>query len=165
MTLTVHVRELPEMTGQHLGYSAWHEITQRQVDLFADATWDHQWIHVDPERAAEGPYGGTIAHGFLTISLAPALLSEIWQVTGVDLAVNQGLSELRFRNPVAVGARLRLGAELVSARPRPRDFLEAVIRLTFDASLAEQRQRTAVANLVVLLHAAPQEAGAQREPA
>jgi len=73
------------MHGRHLGHSDWHEVTQQQIDLFAEATWDHQWIHVDPERAASGPYGGTIAHGFLTISLTPALMAEIWCVEGIDM--------------------------------------------------------------------------------
>ncbi len=98
--------------GEHLGYSDWHEITQEQVNLFAEATGDHQWIHVDVERAKAGPFGGPIAHGYLTLSLAPVLLGEILVVAGVSMGVNYGLNRLRFPSPVPVGARLRAGAEL-----------------------------------------------------
>jgi acyl dehydratase len=98
--------------GEHLGYSDWHEITQEQVNLFAEATGDHQWIHVDVEKAKAGPFGGPIAHGYLTLSLAPVLLGEIVVVDGVSMGVNYGLNRLRFPSPVPVGARLRAGAEL-----------------------------------------------------
>ena len=98
--------------GEHLGYSDWHEITQDQVNLFADATGDHQWIHVDVERAKSGPFGGPIAHGYLTLSLAPMLLSEILVVTGVTMGINYGLNKLRFPSPVPVGSKLRAGATL-----------------------------------------------------
>jgi acyl dehydratase len=153
--LTVHVRDLPGMSGRHLGYSAWHEITQRQVDQFAEATWDHQWIHVDPERAADGPYGGTIAHGFLTISLAPALMAEIWRVEGIDVTVNHGLGALSLRSPVPVGAQVRMGAQISATRPRPRGFVEVTFRLTFECAPPDQvdrAQRVATADLVLLLH-------------
>jgi acyl dehydratase len=152
--LTVHVRELPAMHARHLGHSEWHEVTQRQVDLFAEATWDHQWIHVDPERAASGPYGGTIAHGFLTISLTPALMAEIWSVEGIDMTVNRGLGEVVLRSPLPVGARVRMGAELVETRPRPRGFLEAMFRLVFEADADGHTRRVATAALTLLLHVA-----------
>lgn len=154
MPQIVHVRDVPDLSGRHLGYSDWHEISQRQVDLFAEATWDQQWIHVDPDRAADGPYGGTIAHGFLIVSLAPALLAEIMQFDGVDIMVNRGLGELRLRAPVPVGARVRMGAELLSVRRRPRGYLETLVRLTFDTELGGRSQQAAAADLIVLLHAA-----------
>jgi acyl dehydratase len=103
---------LEGQVGEHLGYSEWHEITQEQVNLFADATGDHQWIHVDVERAKAGPFGGPIAHGYLTLSLAPALLSEIMEVSGVSMGINYGLNKLRFPSPVPVGSKLRAGATL-----------------------------------------------------
>ncbi len=105
--------DLRRHLGEHLGYSPYHQITQAQVDLFADATGDHQWIHQDVARAAGGPFGGTIAHGYLTLSLLPVLLGEIWQVTGVRMGVNYGANRVRFPSPVPVGSFLRAGATLV----------------------------------------------------
>jgi acyl dehydratase len=95
--------------GQHLGYSEWHNVSQEQVNLFADATGDHQWIHIDVERAKAGPFGGPIAHGYLTLSLAPVLLAQVLQVEGVAMGVNYGANKIRFPAPVPVGANLRLG--------------------------------------------------------
>src|SRR4051795_8719414 len=112
MAKTIEVKDLQKHAGEHLGQSEWHEITQDQVNRFADATGDHQWIHVDPERAKSGPFGGPIAHGYLTLALAPALLPQIVQVAGVAMAVNYGLNKLRFPSPVPVGSKLRLGAAL-----------------------------------------------------
>jgi acyl dehydratase len=103
---------LKQKVGDHLGYSEWHEVTQEQVNLFADATGDHQWIHVDIERAKAGPFGGPIAHGYLTLSLTPALLSEILEVSGITMAVNYGLNKLRFPAPVPVGSKVRAGVQL-----------------------------------------------------
>ena len=108
------IEGLKAMVGQHLGYSEWHEVTQEQVNLFADATGDHQWIHVDVERAKAGPFGAPIAHGYLTLSLAPMLLAEIQQVNGVAMGINYGLNKLRFPSPVPVGSKVRAGAELAS---------------------------------------------------
>ena len=106
---------LKELVGTHLGYSDYVEITQQQVNTFADATGDHQWIHVDPERAkAESPFGGPIAHGYLTLSLAPALLPQVVQVTGISMGVNYGANKVRFPSPVPVGAKVRAGASLAS---------------------------------------------------
>jgi len=100
--------------GQHLGYSEWHEVTQEQVNLFADATGDHQWIHVDVERAKAGPFGGPIAHGYLTLSLTPALLAEVFAVKGVSMGINYGVNKLRFPSPVPVGSKVRAGVVLAS---------------------------------------------------
>jgi acyl dehydratase len=115
MTTTVQgIDGLKELVGQHLGYSDYVEVTQEQVNLFADATGDHQWIHVDPERAKAGPFGGPIAHGYLTLSLAPALLPQILQVSGISMGVNYGTEKVRFPSPVPVGSKVRAGAQLVS---------------------------------------------------
>jgi len=100
--------------GDHLGYSDYVEISQEQVNLFADATGDHQWIHVDVERAKAGPFGGPIAHGYLTLALGPALLPQIMEVSGVAMGVNYGANKIRFPSPVPVGAKVRLGAKLLA---------------------------------------------------
>lgn len=106
------IEGLKAAKGQHLGYSDWVDITQDQVNRFADATGDHQWIHVDVERAKAGPFGGPIAHGYLTLSLAPALLPQVIQVSGISMGVNYGCNKVRFPSPVPVGSKLRLGAML-----------------------------------------------------
>jgi acyl dehydratase len=115
MTTTVHgIAGLKELEGQHLGYSEWVEVTQERVNTFADATGDHQWIHVDVERATrESPFGGPIAHGYLTLSLGPMLFPQILRVEGISMAVNYGCEKVRFPSPVPVGAKVRLGGELV----------------------------------------------------
>ncbi len=95
--------------GEHAGYSNWHEITQERIDLFARATGDHQWIHIDPERAASGPFGTTIAHGYLTLALIPVLTTEVWSVSGLTMAINYGLNRVRFPSPVPVDSRVRGG--------------------------------------------------------
>jgi acyl dehydratase len=113
MATTVHgIESFSELVGKHLGYSEWHRIDQEQVNLFADATGDHQWIHVDPERAKSGPFGTAIAHGYLTLSLAPVLLGEVVVVEGVSMGVNYGCNRVRFPAPVPVGSNLRLGASV-----------------------------------------------------
>ncbi|MEO9223808.1 MAG: MaoC family dehydratase [Acidimicrobiales bacterium] len=107
------IDELKANIGNHMGYSPWIEVTQDVVNQFADATGDHQWIHVDVERAkAESPFGGPIAHGYLTLALGPRLLPETVRITGFKLGVNYGADRLRFPSPVPVGAKLRLGAEI-----------------------------------------------------
>jgi acyl dehydratase len=106
------------LVGQHLGHSDWVEITQEQVNQFADATGDHQWIHVDPERAKkESPFGGPIAHGYLTLSLLPMLLPQIIEIQGFRMGINYGTEKVRFIAPVPVGARVRAGATLDSVTP------------------------------------------------
>jgi acyl dehydratase len=112
------VEGVQSLVGQHLGYSEWRTITQEQVNQFADATGDHQWIHVDPERAAkESPFGGPIAHGYLTISLLPSLIPDIVQIDGFRMGVNYGTEKVRFPSPVPVGSRVRAGATMASATP------------------------------------------------
>jgi acyl dehydratase len=106
------IAAVQEREGSHLGYSDWLEITQERVDQFAEATGDFQWIHVDPERAKDGPFGTTIAHGYLTLSLASMLLPQIVRYEGFAMAVNYGLDKVRFPSPVRVGARIRAGAQV-----------------------------------------------------
>ena len=106
------------LVGQHLGWSDWVTVTQEQVNQFADATGDHQWIHVDPERAAkESPFGGAIAHGYLTLSLVPMLVPQIISTTGFRMGVNYGTEKVRFPAPVPVGSRVRAGATVDSVTP------------------------------------------------
>ena len=113
MATIVHgIDGLKAKAGEHLGYSDWVEITQERVNQFADATGDHQWIHVDPERAKKGPFGGPIAHGYLTLSLGPMLLPTLLQVEGLAFGVNYGAEKIRFPSPVPVGSKLRLGAQI-----------------------------------------------------
>ncbi|WP_019201814.1 MaoC family dehydratase [Tsukamurella sp. 1534] len=132
MTTTVHSpADLPGLAGTALGTTSWLTVDQERVNLFADATGDHQWIHVDPEKAAAGPYGRTIAHGYLTLSLAPLFVAEALVVENVRAAVNYGLNKVRFPAPVPVGARIRAAVELVSAQEKPAG-IEAVIRLTYE---------------------------------
>ncbi|WP_040688212.1 MaoC family dehydratase [Nocardia vinacea] len=111
------IGELEQAVGTHLGYSEWHTVTQEQIDLFAEATGDRQWIHVDPERAAQGPFGTTIAHGYLTLSLLPQLVSQVYRVDGVKMGINYGSNKVRFPSPVPSGSRVRAGVELVKLEP------------------------------------------------
>jgi acyl dehydratase len=108
------VDELEAFVGRHLGYSDWIVVDQERINRFADATGDHQWIHVDPVRAAEGPFKTTIAHGYLTLSMVPLLLGQVVRVQGVAMGVNYGCNKVRFPAPVPVDSELRLGATLAS---------------------------------------------------
>ncbi|MCI2975860.1 MAG: MaoC family dehydratase [Ferrimicrobium sp.] len=113
MVNTIHgVEGLKEIVGTDLGYTEYRAVTQHQIDTFADATDDHQWIHVDPEAAKAGPFGTTIAHGFLTLSLVSAMLPEVLQVDGISMGINYGTNRVRFPAPVPVDSRIRLGAKL-----------------------------------------------------
>jgi acyl dehydratase len=106
--------ELRAAGGQHLGYTDWLEIDQERVNLFADATGDHQWIHVDVERAKAGPFGGPIAHGFLTLALSNLFLPQLLAVPGASAGINYGTGKVRFPSPVPVGSRIRAGAEITA---------------------------------------------------
>jgi acyl dehydratase len=117
--------------GEHLGYSEWHTITQEQVQLFADATGDHQWIHLDTERAAAGPFGSTIAHGYLTLSLIPMFGKDIYQVNNLTMGINYGLNNVRFPQPVKVGSKVRAGAELTEVTEVPAGK-QVVVRWTIE---------------------------------
>ncbi|RZQ65745.1 MaoC family dehydratase [Amycolatopsis suaedae] len=131
MRVFTDVDEFAAAAGEHFGYTGWTTITQEQVQLFADATGDHQWIHLDTERAAAGPFGGTIAHGYLTLSLIPRFGQELYQVTNLTMGINYGLNKVRFPQPVKVGARVRAGAELLEVSDVPGGK-QAVVRWTIE---------------------------------
>ncbi|TML89939.1 MAG: MaoC family dehydratase [Actinobacteria bacterium] len=115
---TLTLAELEQSGERELGTSDWHTIGQRQIDLFAEATGDRQWIHTNPERAAAGPFGTTVAHGYLTLSLLPMLLAEVISVSDAQMGVNYGTEKLRFTAPVPSGSRVRLHAKLLRAERR-----------------------------------------------
>ena len=117
--------------GQHLGYSDWVEIDQQRINLFADATGDHQWIHVDPVKAAEGPFGKTIAHGYLTLSLANLFLPQIMEVRNTSMGVNYGCEKVRFPSAVPVGSNVRGGGEVISAE-EVKGGVQVVVRMTIE---------------------------------
>ncbi|MFE0380351.1 MaoC family dehydratase [Streptomyces inhibens] len=120
MSITVNgLDELKKLAGSDLGTSEWIDITQERINTFADATGDHQWIHVDPERAQEGPFGAPIAHGYLTLSLFIPLFTELLDVQGVTTKVNYGLNKVRFPSPVKVGSRIRLVGKLAEVEDVP----------------------------------------------
>ncbi|MFE9675144.1 MaoC family dehydratase [Streptomyces sp. NPDC006259] len=120
MSFTVNgLDELKKLAGSDLGTSEWIEVTQERIDTFADATGDHQWIHVDPERAKDGPFGAPIAHGYLTLSLFIPLFTELLDVQGVTTKVNYGLNKVRFPSPVKVGSRIRLTGRLTEVAEVP----------------------------------------------
>ena len=118
--------------GTELGVSPWRHIDQDAIDRFADATGDHQWIHVDSDRAASGPFGTTIAHGFFTVSLLPLTLGEIYHVEGLAMTVNYGLNRLRFPSPVTAGSRIRTRAALLSLDEAGEGALQSVVRATVE---------------------------------
>src|SRR6266487_5806054 len=118
MTTTLTIDELEQSGERELGTSDWHEITQEQINLFAEATGDHQWIHTDPEAAANGPFGTTVAHGYLTLSMLPMLLSEVVSVSDAVIGVNYGTEKVRFTSPVPVGSRVRARAKLLTTQRR-----------------------------------------------
>ncbi len=124
--------DLAACTGQEVAVSDWLTITQQQVNLFADATGDHQWIHVDPERAAAGPFGGTIAHGFLTLSLLPKFFESSFEIIESRMGVNYGLNKVRFMAPVPVGSRLRARMTLLSAEPIEGNGLQMAWEVTVE---------------------------------
>ena len=131
-TLFENPAELQNSIGEHLGYSDWLTITHARIDLFAAATGDHQWIHVEPERAKEGPFGACIAHGYLTQSLVNYFLPQIVEVRGIAMGINYGSDRVRFPAPVPVGSRIRGGGELISAESTRDDAIQAVVRVTVE---------------------------------
>ena len=134
MTTKVNgVQGLKELVGQHIGYSDWHQVTQEQVNLFADATGDHQWIHVDPERAKAGPFGATIAHGFMTLSLLPEMAASAMQVLDTRMGVNYGLNRVRFPAPVPAGSRVRGRFKLLKFEP-----IDGGAQLTFEVLMERE---------------------------
>jgi acyl dehydratase len=130
--------DLEAAVGRALGASEWLQVTQERVNRFADATDDHQWIHVDPERAKQGPFGAPIAHGYLTLSLVNRFLPEIVEVRGIAMGVNYGADRIRFPAPVKVGARIRGGAELVEVEDTKDGAVQAKIRVTVEIEGGER---------------------------
>jgi acyl dehydratase len=131
-TIFNHPSELKESVGKQLGVSEWLEIDQARIDTFADATGDHQWIHVDPERAKDGAFGSTIAHGYLTLSLVNKFLPEIIDVRGISMGVNYGSDRLRFPAPVPVGARIRGSAKLIKVEDVKDNAVQSTVRVTVE---------------------------------
>ena len=126
------IDELEALSGQHLGTSDWVEVTQERIDGFAEATGDHQWIHVDEERAKDGPFGRTIAHGYLTLSLLPLFYSTIYSIEGVRMGINYGANKVRFLNPVPVGSRLRGSIEVGEVKRLPNDGAQVTWNVTVE---------------------------------
>jgi acyl dehydratase len=127
------IEDAIEAIGQELGVSDWTAIDQKRIDAFADATGDHQWIHVDPDRASsESPYGATIAHGFLTLSLIPGLSKANYRVENAKMGINYGLNRVRFLAPVPVGSRVRLRSELIDAHKVDDNTVDLVVRQTVE---------------------------------
>jgi acyl dehydratase len=132
MPTTVTLADLPSLKGEHLGTSKWLEVTQEMIDTFADATGDHQWIHVDPERAAAGPFGTTIAHGYLTLSLIPQLAPQTLVVEGRSMGVNYGLNRCRFPTPVPVGSRIRADVRLTDVTELDGGAMQTTTEVTIN---------------------------------
>jgi acyl dehydratase len=142
------IEELKDAVGEHLGHSDWHTVTQERVNQFADATGDHQWIHVDPERAKDGPFGGTIAHGYMTLSLVPMLSSQVYRVDGLRMGINYGTNKVRFPAPVPVGSRVRGGVEILQVDTSPQGA-QAVVKTTIEVEGGDKP--ACVAESVVVL--------------
>jgi acyl dehydratase len=137
MRVITGVEDIQALVGQELGVSEWHEVTQENVNAFADATGDHQYIHVDPERARATPFGGTIAHGYYTLSLMPVLSTEVVEFQGFAFGLNYGLNRLRFPAPLPVGAKVRMRTQLQSVEAIPGGF--QLTRLeTFETDAGEK---------------------------
>ncbi|MEV0110499.1 MaoC family dehydratase [Nocardia sp. NPDC050799] len=133
MTSTVHgIPEIIALAGRDLGYSSWKTVTQDLVDRFAEITGDHQWIHTDPRRAAAGPYGATIAHGYLVLSWLLPMSAEILRVSGVGMTINYGVNKVRFPAPVPVGSRIRLHGRVVSVEPVKSEEVQLIRALTVE---------------------------------
>ena len=129
--------ELNQAQGEELGVSDWHRITQADIDAFADVTGDHQWIHVDPERAKDTPFGGTIAHGYYTLSLAPRFTEQVMKLEGFAMAINYGLNRVRFPSPVPVDSSVRMRARLAELSEIPGGG-QMILELTFEREGGEK---------------------------
>ena len=152
MTTVVNgLTELKALAGQNLEPSVWHEVTQDRIDLFAEATGDHQWIHVDPERAAAGPFGGTIAHGYLTLSLIIPLWTELLRIDGIRMAVNYGLNKVRLPAPVPAGSKVRLTARVAAVDDLDENSVQTTVDFTVE--LEGSAKPAVVAQAVYRYHA------------
>ena len=129
--------ELKQAEGEELGVSDWHKITQADIDAFADVTGDHQWIHVDPERAKDTPFGGTIAHGYFTLSLAPRFTEQVLKMDGFAMAINYGLNKVRFPAPVPVDSQVRMRARLAELS-EISGGAQMIMELTFEREGGEK---------------------------
>ena len=139
--------DLLGLVGQSLGTTEWIEVTQQQVDLFADATGDRQWIHTDAERAAKGSFKGTIAHGYLTLSLTPAVIAQVLEIRELTAALNYGLNKVRFPAPVRVGSQVRAAVTVASAQQKTSG-VESVFKLTYE--IDGEARPACVADVIVL---------------
>ncbi|MET9514769.1 MaoC family dehydratase [Streptomyces sp. NPDC002994] len=147
MPATAHgLDELKALSGADLGRTDWREITQNRVNTFADATDDHQWIHTDPQRAKEGPFGGPIAHGYLTLALIIPLFNDLLDITGISMSVNYGLDKVRFPSPVPVGAKVRLHGAVGSVEEVKGNGVQ--MRLTFTVEVEGSDKPACVAQAV-----------------
>ncbi|MGQ0838324.1 MaoC family dehydratase [Actinokineospora sp.] len=149
MTRTVHIEDLAGLVGETLGVSRWLPVTQSKVNQFAAATGDFQWIHVDPERAADGPFGVAVAHGLLTLALLPSMITDAVTIEGADVIVNKGFDKVRLANPVPVGSRVRGSVRLNSTRLRPRGFHEVELAVAVEV---DGRPGTALKADIIFLY-------------
>jgi acyl dehydratase len=148
MTTKLTLAELEASTDRDLGTSEWETIDQRQIDLFAEATHDHQWIHVDPEAAAQGPFGTTVAHGYLTLSMLPYFVSQVLNVTDVRMGINYGTEKIRFTAPVPVGSQVRLKATLRDSERRAEGVL---YRLGIEVEIKDSEKPALVGEVLYLV--------------
>jgi acyl dehydratase len=132
VTVNIPIDDLPDLVGKDLGTGGWLTVAQHRINTFADATDDHQWIHIDAEKARQGPFGGTIAHGYLTLALFIPLFSSLLDVTGTTTKVNYGLNKVRFPAPVPAGARIRLGARITEVGPVRGDGVQVTLDGTIE---------------------------------
>jgi acyl dehydratase len=148
MTTKLTLAELESSTDRDLGTSEWETIDQRQIDLFAEATHDHQWIHVDPEAATQGPFGTTVAHGYLTLSMLPYFVSQVLNVTDVRMGINYGTEKIRFTAPVPVGSEVRLKATLRDSERRGEGVL---YRLGIEVEIKDSERPALVGEVLYLV--------------
>lgn len=148
MTTKLTLEELEASTDRDLGASDWETIDQKQIDLFAEATHDHQWIHVDPEMAAQGPFGSTVAHGYLTLSMLPYFVSQVLNVTDVKMGINYGTEKIRFTAPVPVGSQVRLKATLRDSERRGEGVL---YRLGIEVEIKDAEKPAVVGEVLYLV--------------
>jgi acyl dehydratase len=148
MTTKLTLAELEASSGRDLGASEWETIDQKQIDLFAEATHDHQWIHVDPEMAAQGPFGTTVAHGYLTLSMLPYFVSQVLNVTDVRMGINYGTEKVRFTAPVPVGSQVRLKATLRDSERRGEGVL---YRLAIEVEIKDAEKPALVGEVLYLV--------------
>lgn len=139
--------DLLKLVGQPLGTTEWMKVTQEQVDRFAEATGDRQWIHTDQERAAKGPFKGTVAHGYLTLSLAPVVIAQVLEIREITAALNYGLNKVRFPAPVRVGSQIRAAVSVMSAQQKTSG-VESVFTVIYEID-GEERP-ACVADVIVL---------------